>query len=268
MPTDVELVPLFVISPEDIEYRAMKILTEGYETVECPNIPLGFKKNAGLKYALGMSWDYYMDMGSDDVWTPRLWELYEPYFREQNPYFGLKNCYKYSVLLDRGGFVEGYHLTPFNDDVTAMGPGRCIRRDVVESNYPLWNDTAPFGMDGYSDEKIQSAGVICTVVDNERLPVICGTKSGICLTPFDDVEDRMDTVDTTWLKDVFDLWGVSMDTTTLDGFHTTVCRVSKETRTIGDAFEVVNQAHEVRTGDKRYANLESYKVQISKRNRR
>jgi hypothetical protein len=55
------------------------------------NDPLGAKKNAGLEAALKFYPDihYMLEIGSDDIISPKLLELYEPYFLDASYVRGL-----------------------------------------------------------------------------------------------------------------------------------------------------------------------------------
>lgn len=260
--------PLFILSPEDTAYRQVLKIIEGYDYCECENRPLGRKKNYGLHYALeNFKWDYLMDMGSDDVYTDVMWMLYEEMFKVKIPYFGLRNLYVYDYLTDSAMFVNGYHINKL-DEITAIGPGRCVRRDVVLKNYPLWDDEAPFGMDGYSDYKIQKSGVRCDVIDNKNTPTVCDVKSGISLTPMEFFNDFAEPVTPEFVKDAFDLWCMQPDLSDAEGFHREVRKVSMQTKNVGEAFDIVNNAHEHIYGYKRYSTYDSYKTQVSKRNKK
>ena len=182
LPKYATLQPLFLLSPEDPDVNTINKLTEKHNRFYYDNEPLGRKKNAGLTYALNYEWDYYMDMGSDDVWTDMLWKLYEPFFEDRVPYFGINNTYQYDWMNDRASFIPGWHRNIHNqDEVTALGVGRCIIRELVEKahrakddrgNTGLWREKWGRGMDGISDYKIQKQGYKAEVIDVQRMPVV------------------------------------------------------------------------------------------------
>lgn len=262
-----KVTPLFILSPEDTAYRQVLKIIEGQEYCETENHPLGRKKNYGLKYAFNLKWDYLMDMGSDDVYTPVLWSLYEDMFRAKVPYFGVRNLYVYDSLTDRALFVEGYHINRY-DEVTAIGPGRCISREVALRCFPLWDDNAPFGMDGHSDKKIIDSGVKCMVIDNKNLPTVCDVKSGVALTPLEYFDDFAQPVTPEFVKDAFDLWCMEPDISDYEGFHKEVRKVSNQTKNVAEAFNIVNEAHEHIHGYKKYSSYGSYKVAVTRKNKK
>ena len=265
LPAYAELLPYFVISSKDDQFiTQIKQVISGYDYFDTDNQPHGRKRNRALENALNFDWDYMMEMGSDDIWTPQLWRIYHPYLTTGNPYFGLKNIYFYNSITDRAAFVEDFHLNHF-DQVSAIGPGRCTRRDVVEQCIPLWPDAAPFGLDNHSNEKVLRAGFPETVINAGGTPLICDVKGGTCLTPWEDIDERGVHIEAEWLKSVFGLNEFASDITSASGFHDQVINVWRETRTMGEAFEIVNRAHEDKTGEKRYSNYASYRNSVSKK---
>jgi hypothetical protein len=261
IPDYIQLMPMFILSPEDPDYVRLRKLTEGYRVCAASNNPLGTKKNNGLLEALQYEWDYLMDMGSDDIYTRTLWDLYEDYFLTGSKYFGIKNMYVLDIIENRALFVEGYHLNHF-DQVTAIGPGRCVRRDIVEQCFPLWPDK-PFGMDGGSDEKIVRAGYYCHLIDNGRTPTVLDVKSYCNLNPFMFM-DEGEEVDASWVREQFNIEGLSIqDTFTRDGFKTAVYKHAKDNDlTIERSFNDVNECHRKLTGEVRYKNYNSFKNSI------
>jgi len=265
MPSYCELLPFFILSPNDPCLNGLDRLIDGYEFTVAENQPLGRKKNLGLTDALRLEWDYYMDMGSDDVWTSLLWDIYEPYFKEKYPFFGLKSLYVYNSLTDEAKWVEEYNIDK-TDTLTAIGPGRCIRRDVLEQALPLWRNESHFGQDGYSSARIfWQTENRAEMIDNKRLPVVCDIKSSTCLTGWHEFDDLGEPVDVAWVKEVFHINPLAFkNLKNFDKFHDAVLKVSYETRTRKEAFEKVNDMHEAQTGEKRYMNYESYKTAVSK----
>lgn len=87
--------------------------------VEYQNEPLGEKWNAGLTAALRYEWDYLMTIGSDDLISEELMELYG--WTEEA--FGINRCYVYDLPTGRSAIFENTY---------PIGLARCIRRDVVE----------------------------------------------------------------------------------------------------------------------------------------
>jgi hypothetical protein len=260
-----ELIPYFVLSPEDPDYSKLLDITAGYSRTCTTNAPLGRKKNEGLRMATALQWDYYMDMGSDDIYTTLLFDYLKPFLIAGEPYFGILHTYSYNPYLNEAVYLPNYHIG-MNQEVTAQGQGRCIRRDVVERCMPLWDDGAPFGMDGYSNERIESNGYKCKPIDNGREPLVCQVKSNVCLTCWENFEDLSEPANVDWLRRAFLLERESCyDFRDFYDFHTAVLKISNQTQNKEEAFNLMNKAHEVRTGEVRYSSYDSYKVTVSRK---
>ena len=268
-PPYAEFMPYFILSPDDPNLDALKHIIDGYEFTVHDNQPLGRKLNLGMTDALELDWDFYMGMGSDDVWTSLMWDLYEPLLKENCPFFGVKSLYAYNVLTDDARWVEFYNID-MTDTLTAIGPGRFMRRDIVEGCMPLWNDAASFGMDGYSSGKIwHNLQLRAKLIDNGKLPVVCDIKTATCLTGWHEFDDLSEPVDPAWVKEVFNINPLALkNLRNFDEFHDAVLKVSYRTRTKREAFDQVNDAFQGQTGEKRFISYESYKTTVSKKFRR
>ena len=151
---DLGLLP--IISPEDPYYSILVNIFWNYESTYRINKPLGAKKNKGLEVALLRKWDYLLELGSDNVMHPKIFDYYKPY-------------------IDRGdlmfGFTEGYVCEPktkrciwtknrWNDGM-CQGAGRMIHRSVVEKTIykmgSLWEDKSESGLDTESRKRINNA---------------------------------------------------------------------------------------------------------------
>jgi len=258
-----EVIPYFVLSPEDDNFTELINLTQGYNRAIIKNDPFGKKKNEGLRRALSLEFDYLMELNSDTVFTSRLWDLHKPYFEADTPYFGLRNIYIYEPFLDKAVFVEGYHINHY-DEVTALGPGRCVRRDVVDQCFPLWVDEAPFGMDGDSDKKIRDNGYVCEIIETSEA-VICDVKGTVCLTCWMQWEECGVPADVEYVRKEFNLCpAVCFDLSDFNTFHSTVLKVSIEMNK-PEAFDLVNEAYRMQKGEKRYSSYDSYRNIVSRK---
>ena len=120
------------------------------------NHPLGAKKNHGLNRILDVEWDYLLELGSDNVMHPKIFDYYKPYIDKKELMFG---------------FTEGYVCEPktkrciwtknrWNDGM-CQGAGRMIHRSVVEKTIykmgSLWLDESESGLDTESRKRINNA---------------------------------------------------------------------------------------------------------------
>ena len=264
MPDYFELIPFFVLSQEDQYYKILRRLVSGYHVFEYKNNPLGEKKNAGLNEALALEWDYFMDMNSDSVWTPYLWELYRDLVKDLNPYFGIKNLHMIDLLTNRGLFLDKYHIdcTKSEDTPTAIGPGRCIHRAVVEKCLPLWRDSFNHGMDGSSHWQIVNNGFECLVIDNGNTATMLDVKTATNLNLFMEMEGEPVEV-----RKIYEWFGLNQfniynsnftELVTFDGFRDEVVNVRNYYDNQEQAFEAINTTYEIGFGKKRYKNYRVY----------
>jgi len=261
IPDYCEVIPFFILSQTDPELRQNEQATEGYMSTFADNKPLGEKKNTGLSQALELDWDYYMDMGSDDIFTCRLWELLEDCIECREVYFGLRNLHVFEIYSGRAKYVPGYHINKL-DKVAPIGPGRCIRRDVVENFFPLW-PAINQGLDSSSDLKLQEAGIEPVLIDSDEA-VMCDVKTNVHLWPYEFFDDMGEDISGEWVREAFD---IKQDyKAPFDAFHTSVLKQSNLPRSEG--FKRCNEWHEITTGAPRYSSYGSYRVQVTRKNKK
>jgi len=94
----------------------------GFRYVEAPNECIGAKMNIGVREAIKFDFDYMMNLGSDDIITKELFDIYEPYFKDGLKMFGSR----------RVTFIDSESKEVKRNDYQAMiGAGRCIRKDII-----------------------------------------------------------------------------------------------------------------------------------------
>lgn len=105
-----------------------------------PNKPLGKKWNYGLEWCKKFAFDYLIITGSDDFFSPDLWEWYKTL------------TVHYAGLLDMYFFDKG--RVKYNEGFTANrrgephGAGRALHRSVLEAvDWKLWEDNLNEGLD-------------------------------------------------------------------------------------------------------------------------
>lgn len=119
--SDFQIDTMCVISEE-----SMIPLCEEYDIDYCfyKNKPLGEKKNFGLNQAMLKSWDYMMEIGSDDVLKNEILDAYKPYFEKGERFFGIKDFLYINS--------EDGNCRRLKSDTT-YGAARCVSRKVLES---------------------------------------------------------------------------------------------------------------------------------------
>ena len=268
MPDNFELIPYFVISEEDPFYKVLIKLTRGYKIFLYKNDPLGEKKNAALLHAMQWDWDYIMDMGSDNLWISYLWYLYDEYL-DVYEYFGIKNLHFIDIIQNRACYLEGYHLD-VNDNITALGVGRCVHRDIINDIKEPWRNNWNHGMDGCSHHKITQAGYNCTVIDNGEVPTILDVKTATNLNLYIDIVNGAIEIKPRLIYEWFGLNQFNIynsdftELTTFNGFRDEVVKARNYFENQEKAFNAINTTYEIGFGEKRYKNYRVYLTQQTK----
>jgi hypothetical protein len=255
---------LFLISPEDPFYKAnLKLIkVKGFDYLNVENDTLGRKKNIGLNYALHWKWDFFTELGSDNIINPNLWQLYEPYFNTCE-YFGINSAYSWEPKTDKAVQCINYH------EGNAIGPARVIKRNVIEDVGRLWRNDWNCGMDGCSHFEIEKRGYKQTVIDVTDIPYILDIKTATNINAFFEIEDMGVPVDVSFIKDNFNVGQEDIDqvyftTIETENFYK---RVEDKTQLIGNkkaAFDIVNNEYSMAFGEPKFKSFDSYKSTIYK----
>jgi hypothetical protein len=174
---------LVIVSPEDPHHDEINDILPDCWKVECENKPFGRKKNTGLEGARQLKWDYLMELNSDSIVNPRLFELYKPYMDRKTPFFGLKNlfCTDYATK-------KSLSIPDYNTDMT-FGSGRMLHRDALLID-KLWTDELNDGIDTNMMKRLKKVGIKETVVDNGEIPMIVDLKTNTSIWHFKLLETR------------------------------------------------------------------------------
>lgn len=125
-PEEIKVIPFAVCSSAD----DMEILERNdIYTVYHPNDYLGAKKNFGLWEAIKkVDFDYMFEIGSDDVISPKLLDIYLPMMKEGADYMSIDTFYMVDTISHKTACVKSDLI---------IGAGRCIRRDILERMYKV-----------------------------------------------------------------------------------------------------------------------------------
>lgn len=266
-PDYAEVEPLFILSPEDPHLKILERLTSGYNCFYYSNEYLSDKLNAGMTYALNFDFDFLMGMGSDNVYTSLLWELYRDYFLTER-YFALDDFYVYDTVNERAWFMKKYVDEP---TLGGIGAGRVMHRSLIEDEPAIYRTKTNQGMDGFSAAFLARKGHIQKIVQTDDRPVLldikCNTNVNHSIELY---PQRERDVSVDWIKQEFGLMDPQIldDGTfsmlSFDGFHSEVLKQSQYIRK-EDAFNSVNTSYEMAFGVKKYKNIESYYSSVSQR---
>ena len=136
------------MSPEDDSENKALLKEAGYIIYEYKNEPLGEKKNAGIKEALKLDFDYLVEINSDDVVKDSLLYLYKKDMEKGLPFLGVIN---FAFLNSKNG--ECKHM----NGRTLYGIGRAYRKDIL---FEMWPNELNRGMDNWSEFNLQQKGIL------------------------------------------------------------------------------------------------------------
>jgi hypothetical protein len=133
------------------------------------NLPLGKKKNYGLKACSEFDFDYLMEIGSDDLITNEMLDQYLNYFGKYD-FFGISDM----------AYIESESLEcrRLTNKSTTYGAGRCIKKDLlVNLKWNIWTDELNRGLDNDSIRRIEKNGYKFHKVDSMDVPGLIDIKS-------------------------------------------------------------------------------------------
>lgn len=129
----------------------------GGEYIENRNV-LGEKFNACTTAAWQWGADYVIILGSDDLISPKLAEVYLETMKQGPTYFGLRGCYMIEPATRRALYLSG-HANPrrFGE---AIGAGRTLSRRALDKvNGRPWPDNISKGADLHMTLNLRRRGI-------------------------------------------------------------------------------------------------------------
>jgi hypothetical protein len=116
-----ELIP-FVVYSSDADKKVLDDHPMQIQSVQAPNDPLGAKLNIGLRVAIKIEFNYFFQMGSDDLLSIHAIVPITKAMQEERKFFGFTRLAMLDVVTQRTK-VAGY--------LSVFGAGRFIRKDVL-----------------------------------------------------------------------------------------------------------------------------------------
>lgn len=162
-----------------ISEESMIPLCEKYDIhwVMYKNLPLGEKKNFGLKRAKFFEFDYLMEIGSDDLVLDELVEDYLENYVGKHDFFGITDC----LWLDTA--FRGCRRI---QSPAMYGAGRMISRAALEKvGWEMWADSVNRGMDNNSIFRLTKKGVFYHRVNPIDFPCVIDIKGEENIWRFD-----------------------------------------------------------------------------------
>lgn len=116
----IEIDPVCIYSEDQSKELCQEF---GFESYHFENLPLGRKMNFGLDRALESKWDYLMTIGSDDILSEELFDIYSPLIEKRTMAFGVGCIYFYDTKTGKQARQSGMQV---------YGAGRMIQREVLD----------------------------------------------------------------------------------------------------------------------------------------
>lgn len=184
-----------LVSDTDIDYvcivagsegKRSRDLAEGYgyEYIEKPNQPLADKMNSTVTYAKMLNPDYVLCLGSDDVITPELMNVYQHCMKRGTDYIATTDFYFYHIQKRQAMYWGGYREK--NRIGIACGAGRLLsRRLMKEWDWTIWFNKDSKGLDNSMETRLKVTPHTRTVFSMKNYRVYgIDIKSDVNMTPW------------------------------------------------------------------------------------
>jgi len=110
------------------DWAANTCVDNGWEYLKHDNFPLGKKWNAGLNDAINrFNFGHVLILGSDDIVSSEMWQVYETAIKQKLPFFGVSSMYAYSPKHELACKFE--YQIPYKP----IGAGCFIAKSVMQS---------------------------------------------------------------------------------------------------------------------------------------
>lgn len=146
--------------------------------ITASNDELGRKINRGILFAIEDGFDYMMNLGSDNLIHPNLFDLYEPYLKQNYAVIGINSvAYCDCQIKDGKSTMESY----LNKSDIMVGAGRMIHYEAVKNCFEkfggLYTNDRQRGLDQDSLNHLTSLGYKPLILDSGDFPYIVDIKT-------------------------------------------------------------------------------------------
>jgi hypothetical protein len=143
-----------IVAGSEGERSRKMVESKGYIYLEVPNTPLAAKMNATTIKAGQLGCDYVLCLGSDDVISPELMNVYSKEIEKGTDFIGVTDFYFYDTTTNRaaywGGYIDARRL------MHTAGAGRLISsRLMVKWNWQPWENKHSHILDNSVQEKLK-----------------------------------------------------------------------------------------------------------------
>jgi hypothetical protein len=155
----------------------------GFIYVEMPNDPLASKVNATTMIASQLNVDYVLCVGSDDLITPELLNVYEQYMRKGFDYVGVTDFYFYDIDTKQASYWGGYIDNRRNH---TAGAGRLLSKRLMQAwNWKPWEIKDSKVLDNSMQNKLKTTPHSSAIFSlKEKGVYALDIKSSVNMTPF------------------------------------------------------------------------------------
>jgi len=173
-----------IISGSEGEKSKKMVENHGFDYVEIPNQPLAVKMNAPVYRAKDLKVDFVLCLGSDDIISPELMEIYIDGMRKKADFIGVTDFYFYDTTTKKSIYWGGYK-EPYRSGCTC-GAGRILSKRLLNVwNWNLWETKHSHILDNSIDEKLRTtdhSSYTFAMADYNVFAL--DVKSSVNMTPF------------------------------------------------------------------------------------
>lgn len=172
----------FLFSLDDPELNENVEIISRYDLIfySEKNKPITDKLNSTIKNIVKKyDFDYLMNLGSDNIINPLLFEHYKNMADNDCLFFGLNKSWVYDTLTKQSGVIT-YNVI--------AGAGRMIHKSILQQVGNIYTSGMNDSMDTFSQETIQAAGFEANHLIVEDLPaLVIDIKSNVNIHTFFEV---------------------------------------------------------------------------------
>jgi hypothetical protein len=194
-------IDVVIAGSEGIESKLL-VEKEGFKYIEIPNDPLAQKVNAPVLYAKKLNATHILCLGSDDIISPELLDIYIKYIKEGYDYIGVTDFYFYDLVSKKSSYWAGYR-EEWRKGHTA-GAGRILSARLLNLwDWKPWENKHNKILDTSIQEKLNSTSHSAKIFSlKEKKVLAVDIKSEINMTPFK-LWDNTSYIDTNIIKNKF-----------------------------------------------------------------
>ena len=197
-----EIEIICVVAGSEAEVSEKMVKDKGFEYIEIPNKPLSKKVNSTLSVAKKHNVDYILCLGSDDLISDGLFEIYLEEMKKGTGVIVLGDFYIYDKTSDRTIYWAGYKGERAG---APAGAGMVLSAKFLNLwNWSIWDQARNTSLDRLSFAKIQMTPIKKRFISLKNNNVVAvDIKSATNITPFGALEENSIDVPSSLIKEQF-----------------------------------------------------------------